>query len=169
MKKFSPKWRIFLFANFFMISAYLLMFCTFIISQVLIKRNNDDSSSILDLLLGMALFLGVLNSLLNLYSLYRYFPDKTLPSNIRIFLNISWVFSLLLTAGLLYTCILGYTLESDSMQARWGTTIFLYFLSFIFLLSIYMLILQVQISAYLNKNSKLKFSDLINSIGEEKS
>jgi hypothetical protein len=171
MKKFSFSWKVFLVVNYAQMVIYLLM-CVAIITVMFKDSNTPDDNLYMTLFIAGLLLIAI-NSAINTHALHRYFPDRRLPSENKIVLIVFWTLSLLLYAGIAFITYIGYkeafnTDYPSPKRSNNAVIITLALLSISWLMGVYILIGQIQISGYLSMNSKRKMTSLINSIGEEK-
>jgi amino acid permease len=172
MKKFSFSWKVFLVINFIQMAVYLLLFSVLTVTLTTVDRYQDSDSFLPVFLFAASLLLIAINCSINLHVLYRYFPDKSLPVKTKVLLISLWIINLLLFIGILYVCIIAYkdqvNYEYQSPRRNNTSMITLILLFITWLMGVYILIGQIQIPGYLNRNNKKKMATLIDSIGESK-
>lgn len=170
MKKFTPKWKLFLIANYVQLIAFLLLFITALLNLVSYTRFYSDEIILRQVLALLVLLLIALNSSINIHTLYRYFPDLVMTARSKAFLRVSGIISILIHAGLLYLYYLGLQeAYQDRFEKDQIGIIILCGAFLLWLLELYILIVQFQVFDYLSRNNKKRMSTLIDSIGDDKS
>jgi hypothetical protein len=167
MKKLSFKWKLFLIANYVQLVAFLLLFITVLLYLVSYTSFYNEETLLRQVLVLFVLLLIALNSSLNIHTLYRYFPDLAMPARSKIFLRVSGIINILIHAGLLYLYFLGFReAYQDRFEKDQIGIIILCGFFLLWLLELYILIVQFQVFSYLSRNNKKKMSTLIDSIGD---
>jgi hypothetical protein len=157
------KWKIFKAVNYFQFISCLVVL-GLAISQF--TNADNEASGYLGLLAVCVFFLSlILNSLLNLYILRKFFPDTPLPKKIIRLQNISTFFFSLVILGLLFLFISEFTDDIPNNYHR-SMVITLVFLFLILVTSVFIWPVQLQLEAVLRRNSNKKIKSLINEIGE---
>jgi amino acid transporter len=163
MKKLELKWKLFLVANYFQMVLTLL---TILIALFGIVSNKNPSTPTAIFLFLILFFLVCLICLFNIILLNRYFPNNPLPRKWRKMLNLCRIAMVLITSLLAFIIIGLFSLYSDpSKGGDLPTILGLIFFGLLFLLSLYITILQFQVSKYLNQQSTGNVNQLIDSIG----
>ena len=165
MNKLTIKWKSFLVVN------YLLLVGTLsVILRIIYLLSNPIYRSTVPgtvFLLGFLFIALFLVSLLNIYIIHRYFPDNPLSPKLRKLFNTVRVLMVIFNAGMLFMTLAVFAAisETSSRSGRWTDMLAVYFFLFLFLASIYILILQYQLPGYLDRKHAGKMNTLIDSIG----
>jgi hypothetical protein len=164
MKKLTLKWKVFLIANYFLLSLTILSILSGIISMV---NSRDGIKAPEAVILFLILFLLTsLICILNIFVVNRYFPDSSLSLKTRQLLKVARVTMIVVTAltGLIFIAL--FTILFDHTERKdWWAILGIIFFGTVFFLCLYITILQFQISRYLNKTSSGAINQLIDSIG----
>ena len=159
------KWKIFKAVNYFQFVS-----CIIVLGLSISQFKNPDNSTngYLAMLAVLIFFLSlILNSLLNLYIIRKFFPDTPLSKKIVRLQNISTFFFSLVILGLLFLFIGEFSDNFPNDYDR-ATTIILVFLFLVLVTSVFIWPVQLQLEAFLRRNNNKKIRNLINTIGEEK-
>jgi hypothetical protein len=164
MKKLTLKWKVFLIANYFLLSLTILSILSGIISIV---NSRDGIKAPGAVILFLILFLlSSLICILNIFIINRYFPDSSLSLKTTKLLKAARVTMIVVTAvtGLIFIALFTVLFDHNEGQDWWAILGIIFF-GTVFFLCLYIIILQFQISRYLNKTSSGAINQLIDSIG----
>ena len=165
MKKLEPKWKLFLIANYFQL---VLTFLSILTGFITLAQSNKNTSTPTEIFLFLIIFFVVcLICLFNIILVNRYFPNNPLPRKSRKILNVSRITMIVVTAllGLIVIGLISLYFD-PSKGGDMATILGMIFFGLLFLLCLYITILQFQISKYLNQQSTGNVNQLIDSIGK---
>lgn len=167
MKKLSLKWK------FFLIASYLQLIIYGLFAGVIIFRLPEPGKSGQDrfyvIFFLVVLSLAVLNHLLSVYTVHKYFPDTSNSPKIKILLKISGIINIPVSVLLLIIYVDGLNYQVTSSYSRMGNIGIALFITLlgVWLAGLFTLILQFGVSRYLARNNANRMTSLINSIGKD--
>jgi peptidoglycan/LPS O-acetylase OafA/YrhL len=166
MKKLPVKWKFFLAACYLQLAEFVLLTAlgSFAFSDSV--NSARDTFYFILFLAGSALV--CLNDMLNIYTVYRYFPDLLVPPAVQSLLKISGIINVILSVVVLFlfTLVLNFELSPPETGKRDNTgLVALAVLFFLWLIGAYICILQFRVVRFLYRNNTAKMNSLINSIG----
>jgi len=159
------KWKIFLALNFILgLPAFILL--VFLV----IKYSHTGHSSedyLIFWIFTFALSVMIINSLLNISLLQRFYPDKLLPP---VFKRLHMMFSILsgiIAAGMCIVCVYGALEMSNTdtrIKSRGWIVLSIFFVTMI--IQVITLVMQVQLPRRVTRNGRNSMRSLIDSIGQ---
>ena len=161
------KWKIFLVLNFTLMIPSIIGLVVLTISLFNTNLERTDDDLMFTTLFLFVFFTITLNSLLNVFIIQRYFPDKLIPVVIKRLNIVSFVLNILLSIGILVLCIYGASEEFDKGTARENNSgvIALGVILFIWIIQVIVLVMQGQLPSLISRNNRNKMDVLIDSIG----
>lgn len=167
MKKLSFKWKSFLVLSYVQLVIYSL-FMLYLLYMIFFQSERFGSAGQLNSF-HIGLLLVILNHILNVYTVHKYFPAQVNPPANRfliIFLGVIMCVILFLMLGG-YSYILFRDSSRQRIASNPATLILTLIMATTCLVNVVTVILQFGISSYLSRNSKRTSAELINSIGND--
>jgi hypothetical protein len=163
MKKLTTIWKLFLITNYFL----LIVNGILVLISIVIPLTINDSEISGPLFFAIAFVLVIcLICGLNIHIVHKNFPDKPLGKKLKNLLLISRIILLLISTLLFLTSI---TAISQLFDKKKGVPSIDYFATgysvFLFLVCLFILVLQFKLPRYLNKKNSGNIDLLIESIG----
>ena len=167
-KKLSLKWKLFLVFSYIQLIAFGLFFL--LLTLFIVNGNYSTSEDVfVYFLVSLGFFSICFNSLTNIRTIHRYFPDQLLPASTKTVINVFGGINIFLLIGLLILFIAGLQVELEIKERQKNHEWIIVFTLSSLLLSIiglYTVILQLQMNKYLTRKNKDKVDSLINLIGK---
>jgi hypothetical protein len=162
MKKLTIKWKFFLVINYLLLVLNILSLIAFVASI-----NKGSNEPIVIYFLGIVFLVICIASALNIYIINRFFPDNLLTSKTARFLNIIRILMILVTVLLLSGSVVGIYVSFDRTNGpNTGDILGIIYFALLFLLCLFINILQFQIPRYLINQNAGNINQLIDSIGK---
>lgn len=159
------KWKLFHFANYVQLFSFLLLFG--LVLKTLSDQKMLAEFVLLSVLFCTGLFLIIVNYVLNLYIIYKYFPNRTFQGKTATFYFIATIIHLLLLAGFLLLCLFALNEELNADTGDNTGMIMLFILFTLFLTGLFILIMQFQVKKFLEAGQKKSIDTLIENIGSK--
>ncbi|MEJ8842976.1 hypothetical protein WG954_11325 [Lacibacter sp. H375] len=163
-----PKWKIFSVSNYVNIVIWVLVLALTVGNAI----NNSRYVNMLQWEFFVFLLIAgfsVLISLLNLYVLKNFFPEKALRGSVNITYTTGIVFWFTLIPVLLFIFCFGFYEEfiNPEQKGSAGGKIALVIIITIVTNLLFVLIWQIKLKRFLSKRQQLSLDDMIQSIGSE--
>ena len=160
------KWKIFFALN--LVLSFLALFCLIVfiarIANTYSGEKHPPYSFITVFLIALLIIL--LNGLLNIHILQRFYPDKLFAKGAKLLNSILTVLNIIVNIGFLLVCIYGASEELGEKGNRAGR-IGLGLFFFLWLLQLAVLIMQMQLAGRIKRNNRESINSLIDSIGQK--
>jgi uncharacterized membrane protein len=165
MKKLTSKWKFFLFINYFLL---IINSLSILGTSVTLIESNPNEQGTGPVIVFLIIFIFItLISILNIYIINRYFPDKILSKKANRIFTIGRITMIIFTVlvGLIVGLGIYILFTESSEREKWTTIAGIIFFGLFFILCLYMSILQFQIPGYLTQQGNNNINKLIDSIG----
>lgn len=163
MRKLTVKWKLFLIANYFLL---VLTFLSILTGFYTLSLSTTKTPGAIFIFITLFIFVCII-CLFNILIVNRYFPANPLPPNTRKWLAISRITMIVVTflLGLISAGFIS-VLVDPAYGTDWATISGIIYFGLLFIMCIYIIVLQFQIRAYLNKQNAGNINQLIDSIGK---
>ena len=159
----SLKWKLYRISNYLLLVSGSIIFLRFLQQSIL-----DPTTNVYAIFFGIILFLMILQSVVNLVIMAKTFPNKPLTMG-KYYWHIFATFcnSVIALAFIYFT--VSEVLPDLGKAKPYETLLFIALGIFLFLIanSVFVLICQLNIKSFLQKNNATLIKSMIDSIGEE--
>ncbi|TMI68871.1 MAG: hypothetical protein E6H09_21455 [Bacteroidetes bacterium] len=162
------RWKIFLGLNFVLSIPAFICFILMII-QLLNTRLTTTGDFLIFFLVFFGLAVITLNGFLNIFMLQQYFPDKSIPANVKSIATLSLILNIITCIGflilILYAASWMFRYDAPGRDFSSGKRS-LAIISLAWIIQLVVLTMQSRLPALINRNNKKSISNLIDSIGQ---
>ena len=169
MRRLSLKWKFYYWLNVFIVVSLLILVGLSINNLIMQRFQLDINEIFMRILYWSGEVTLIVNNLLNLQILIKYFPDKMLSQKIDMFSTYLFFVCIIVLMMLIPKLVLGI-LEFEKLENFPRKNFYLYLMYFYgstLFLQVFILIFQIRLPGIISRNNHKSMNSIVESIGKE--